>query len=64
MEYYDVNDVMRITGCEISKAYEIIRELNKKFKKKYPDSVPILGKIVKWYFDEAMGIKKDCQESP
>lgn len=62
MHYYNVKDVMKITGEGINKCYQIIRELNLQFKKDYPQSVSIQGKILKKYFDEKMGIKKDCSE--
>lgn len=56
MKYYTVEDVMEITGVGPNKSYEIIRKLRKSFEKKYPDAVSIQGKILKWYFDETMGI--------
>ena len=56
MKYYTVEDVMEITGTGENKSYEIIRKLRKSFEKKYPDAVSIQGKILKWYFDEMMGI--------
>ena len=59
MDYYNVNDIQRITGEGQNKSYEIIRELNKIFKCKYPDSVSIQGKIPKWFFQETMGNKKE-----
>lgn len=62
MYYYNVEDVMDITGEGQNKCYEIIRELNKTFKIDYPDSVSIQGKILKSYFDEKMGIKNDCSK--
>lgn len=58
MEYYNVTQVMEITGVKKNKAYEIIRELNKTFKRKFPDSISIQGKIPKWFFDECMAQKK------
>ena len=58
MQYYTVEDVKKITGCEQNKSYEIIRELNKKFKKQYPNSVYIQGKVLKWFFNETMGIER------
>jgi len=58
MKYYNVQDVMEMTQKSQNKAYEIIRQLNKQFKKKYPESVPIQGQVMKWYFDEAMGIER------
>ena len=57
MRYYDVEDVMEITGKSQNKAYEIIRELNKLFRKEFPKSIFIQGQIPKWYFEEAMGFK-------
>lgn len=63
MKYYTVEDVMRITGTKQNKSYEIIRELNKKFKKEFPKSVSIQGQVMKWYFDKSMGIeRKDKNE--
>ena len=53
--YYDVNDVMRITGEKMTKSYDIIRKLRKQFKKLFPDSIDIQGKIPIWYFEKAMG---------
>lgn len=56
MKYYNVLDVQEITGAEVNKAYEIIRNLNKKYKKKYPDCEILQGKVLKTFFNEAMGI--------
>jgi len=61
MKFYNVDDVMEITGTSQNKAYDIIRNLQKKFYKRYPEAVFMQGKIVKWYFDEAMGIEKEQQ---
>ncbi len=58
MEYYNVTQVMEITGVKENKAYQIIRELNKTFKRRFPDSISIQGKIPKWFFNECMGQKK------
>ncbi len=59
MDYYNVNDIQKITGEGQGKCYEIIRELNKAFKSKYPESVSIQGKIPKWFFQETMRNKKE-----
>lgn len=59
MKYYNVTDVMKITGTNQSKAYDIIRNLQKEFKKKYPNAIFIQGKILKTFFDECMGIKEE-----
>ena len=58
MKYYNANDIVEITGVGKNKAYEIIRELQKQFKKQFPNSVSIQGKIATWYIDETMGFNK------
>ena len=35
-EYYNAKDIQLVIGCAQSKAYMIIRELQKKYKKKIP----------------------------
>lgn len=55
MEYYDVNDVMEMTNTKRNKSYEIIRNLNEKFKKNYPDAEIIQGKIRKDFYNRVMG---------
>lgn len=55
MEYYDVCDVMTMTGTKQNKSYDIIRKLNKKFKNKYPDAEIIQGKVRKDFYDKVMG---------
>lgn len=62
MKYYNAQDVMEITGAKENKAYEIIRNLNKKYKKKYPDCEILQGKVAKWWFLEAMGLKEEKEE--
>lgn len=63
MKYYTFQDVMDITGCKENKAYEIIRNLNKKFKKKYPDAELLQAKVIKWWFHEAMGIREESYKN-
>lgn len=43
-------DIMKITGYSRSKAYAIIRYLNKKFKEEYPKALTFKGRIQKDYF--------------
>lgn len=57
-DYYDAKDVQTITGASKSLAYEIIRKLKESFENKYPDAIPIQGRIPKWYFEETMMNKK------
>ena len=56
--YYNAKDIQAITGCSKSLAYEIIRKLKDSFEKRYPESIPIQGKIPIWYFEEIMMNKK------
>ncbi len=57
-DYYNVKDIQKITGASQSLSYEIIRKLKESFEKKYPESIPIQGKIPIWYFEEVMMNKK------
>lgn len=59
MQYYTVSEVIKITGAKENKAYQIIRNLNKKFKKKYPECEIIQGKVQKKFFHEAMGFEEE-----
>lgn len=58
MDYYNVEDIQKITGTSYSKSCEIIRNLNEKYKQDYPSSEIIRGKILKKYFDIAQGINE------
>ena len=53
-DYYNAKDIQQITGASKSLSYEIIRKLRKSFKKKYPESIDIQGKIPIWYFEKIM----------
>lgn len=57
-DYYNAKDVQQITGASQNLAYSIIRRLRESFKKRYPDSIDIQGKIPIWYFEEIMMNKK------
>lgn len=57
-DYYNAKDVQQITGASKSLAYEIIKKLQYKFAKKYPESIMIQGKIPRWFFEETMMNKK------
>ena len=43
-EYYNAKDIQIVIGCAQSKAYMIIRELQKKYQKKFPEAITIQGK--------------------
>lgn len=57
-DYYNAKDVIQITGCSKTLAYEIIKKLRNSFEKKYPEAISIQGKIPIWYFEETMVNKK------
>lgn len=57
-DYYDVKDIMQITGAKQSWCYSIIRTLREKFLKEYKDAFVPQGKIPIWYFEEKMKNKK------
>ena len=59
MKYYNVQDIKDLTGLSQSKCYGIIRELNKSYKKAYPNAVLAQGSIPVFWFEQAMGIKKE-----
>lgn len=50
--FYNVEEVMAMLGVQRSKAYEIIRILNRELKDK--GYIVIEGKVAKRYFDEKM----------
>lgn len=50
--FYVVEDVMAILGVQRSKAYKVIRELNRELKER--GYIVIEGKVAKKYFDEKM----------
>lgn len=60
--YYNVQDLIDITGLSQNKCYEMIRELNKSFKKEYPYAVLSQGHIPKWWFEQCMGLKREEKE--
>lgn len=60
-DYYNAKDVKEITGASQSLAYEIIRRLRDSFEDKYPEAIPIRGRIPAWYFEEVMRNKKESQ---
>lgn len=62
-DYYNASDIQKITGTSKSLAYEIIRKLKESFEKKYPDAIPIQGKIPIWYFEEIMMNKRRVEKN-
>lgn len=57
-DYYNCEDIQRITGAKKSLCYEIIRKLKRMFEKEYPDAITIQGKIPVWYFEKKMHNKE------
>lgn len=57
MEYYTAKDVEKICGVSQSKAYNIIRALNRKLRESgTPKESLVAGKISKKFFHEVMKI--------
>lgn len=61
--YYKVSDVSELLGVGSTKAYNIIRELQKECKEsgKLPKCYPA-GRIPKWYFNKRCMIYDDGEE--
>lgn len=47
-----VEDVMNILGISQSKAYSVIRDLNKRLEEKCPGTITIRGRVSKKFFAE------------
>lgn len=60
--FYDVNDVVAITGYSQSKSYDIIKQMNKELKEKYKrenkNLITFRGRVPIWYFEECTGMKR------
>ena len=54
IQFYTVEEVMAILGIGKTKAYEVIRELNRELEEM--GKLTINGKINKKYFDEKVSI--------
>ena len=61
-DYYNCEDIQRITGVKQTLAYEIIRKLKKTFEKEYPESITLQGRIPIWYFEKKMHNKEIKEE--
>lgn len=60
-QFYTVNDVMRILQVKESKAYKIIRELNRELEEKR--YIVVAGRISKRYFDEKVYLNETMEEN-
>lgn len=56
-DYFNVADIMNVTGKKKSLAYKLIRQLQEKFQKDYPEAIMIQGLIPRWYFEKVMKCK-------
>lgn len=56
-DYMNYVDIMNATGKKKNLAYKLIRQLQEKFTKEFPDSIIIQGLIPKWYFEKIMKSK-------
>ncbi len=52
--FYDYKDVMTKVGCKQSKAYNIIKKINKKLikEKRIDKDLVVVGKVLKSEFDK------------
>lgn len=57
-DYYNAKDIKEVVNCGMSKAYEILNELIKRFNKEYPNAITIKGRIPIWYFEKIMMNKR------
>ena len=53
-DYYNVVDILNVTGKKKSLAYKLIRLMQEKFEKEYPEAIVIQGLIPRWYFEKIM----------
>ena len=60
-QFYTVNDVMRILQVKESKAYKIIRELNRELEEKR--YIVVAGRISKRYFDEKVYLNETMEKN-
>ncbi len=51
-EFYNTEDIMRITGYKKTKSRDIIVKLKEELIKEYPNAIAIGCLIPKWYFNE------------
>lgn len=50
--YVDVEEVARDWGCSRTKAYNIIRDLNRQMKDEDPRYIVVAGKVNRKYYEE------------
>ena len=60
MQYYNAEDIQKITGLGKTASYDLIKNLNKKLAKEYPGTITLSAKIPKWYFDKKTMVKGEC----
>lgn len=56
-EFYNAQDVQKVTGCSKPEAYKIIRQMRESFEIEFPEAITIQGKIPIWYFRKRMGLE-------
>lgn len=59
MEFYNVNDIMRITGCGRSNGYKLLSQLSEEFKREYPNALALKAKLPKWYVEKKLKSKEE-----
>lgn len=63
MEFYNVKDIMRLTGYSDKKSYKIIADLNKDLKSEYPHQIILSAKIPIWYWDKRTKGEKENEKN-
>lgn len=62
-EFYNAQDVQKVTGCSRPEAYKIIRQMRESFEIEYPEAITIQGKIPIWYANERLGIRREYERN-
>lgn len=58
LDFYNISDILEITGLKKSTGYALITKLQEELKADYPNTITLQGKIPKWYFEEKLMNKK------
>lgn len=61
-EYYNLADIMLITGFKKSKSFELINKLNEKLTEEYPELIIMPGRIPIWFWDKKTKPVKENEE--
>lgn len=59
--YLDTRDIMSLTGCAKTRAYEVIREMNQELEKM--GYITFKGRVPRLYAEKRMGYTKGGEEN-